>query len=100
MPAVLLACDAHIVVTSRSDRQVAINDFLLGPLQTVIEPNEIVTEIRIPLHSQDEGWAFKEVSARQGDFAMAAIGTILRISGGEITRASIAVVGMGDRVRV
>lgn len=98
MPAVLLACDAQITVASHSGiRQLAINDFLLGPLQTTIGPDEIVTEIRIPLRSQNEGWAFREVSARRGDFAMAAIGTILQVSGGEIARASIAVAGMGDR---
>lgn len=98
MPAVLLACDAVVTIVSHEgSRQVSIDEFLLGPLQTVVEPHEIVTEIRVPISTQGEGASFREVSARKGDFAMAAIGTVLKVTNNHVTRAAIVAAGMGDR---
>ncbi len=47
---ILLALDARVVLASDSGtRSLAINEFILGPYYSAREPNEVLTEIRIPL---------------------------------------------------
>ena len=48
LPAVMLALDAQIVLRSSSgERVVAAGDFIRGMLETAIEPNELLTEVRV-----------------------------------------------------
>jgi carbon-monoxide dehydrogenase medium subunit len=98
MPAVLLAVDATLVAkSSKGDRKIAAKDFFQGPLQTALKADELLTEIRIPGAAAAQGYAFEEEATRKGDFAMAAVAVTLAISGGNCTKAAIAVAGMGDR---
>lgn len=98
MPAVLLACNATVKIASVAGiREVSMSDFLVGPLQTSVDSNEIVVEVRIPTHIDGDGWAFKEVSARKGDFAMGAVGTIVGVNKGVFSRVVIVAAGIEDR---
>lgn len=47
---VLTALDARLVLRSAggSEREVGINEFITGPKQTVIQPRELLTAIRVP----------------------------------------------------
>ena len=48
LPAVMLALDAQIVLRSSSgERVVGASDFIRGMLETAIEPNELLTEVRV-----------------------------------------------------
>jgi carbon-monoxide dehydrogenase medium subunit len=45
----LMAYDARLVLSSQSgDRELALDEFFTGPGQTVLAPDEILTEIRLP----------------------------------------------------
>ncbi|CAN0440634.1 unnamed protein product, partial [Phaeothamnion confervicola] len=73
MPGIALTCEAEIaVVGSSGPRVIAARDFFLGALSTALEPDEIVTEIRLPAWPAARRWGFQEFSRRRGDFAMAA----------------------------
>ena len=98
MPAVLLATDSTIVVQSaKGQRKIAAANFFLGLMQTALQTGEMVTEIRIPVAPTNQGWAFEEAANRKGDFAMAAVGATLTLSGGICSQAAIAVAGMSER---
>lgn len=47
---ILLALDARVVLASKNGpRSLAVDDFVLGPYYSAREPDEVATEIRIPL---------------------------------------------------
>ncbi len=90
--------DAELVITSRrGQRMVRPNDYFVGALTTILEPDELLTEIRLPL--LDEGWGtgFAEFSRRAGDFALAMCAAFLRFEDGRIVEARIRVGGATDR---
>lgn len=71
LPAIMVLLDAEIVaVSSRGTRVVPATAFLLSFFTTALEPDEILTEIRIPPPASDSGWGFAEVSRRPGDLAL------------------------------
>src|SRR5687767_5826627 len=49
MPGIAVTCDAEIAVTGKGGaRAIKAVDFLLGALTTALEPDEIITEVRLP----------------------------------------------------
>jgi carbon-monoxide dehydrogenase medium subunit len=74
-PAVAVTLDAELDLASvRGTRTVGATEFFTGPLMTVAEPDEVVTEIRFG--SVVSGWhphgsAIVEMARRHGDFALA-----------------------------
>lgn len=100
MPAVLAACDAKIIVRSvKGTRTITATEFFVAPLTTALAAGEMLTEIRIPTAPVGQGWSWQEEANRKCDFAMAAVGVTLTITGGRCTQASVAVGGM-DRAGV
>ena len=73
LPLTFLALDAKIIVQSVDETRIAdINDFFLTYLTTDMMPNEILTEIRVPIN-QPQGYAFEEFSQKHGDFALVSV---------------------------
>ena len=74
LPLAIVALDAVLVAASpRGTRPIPGSSFFVDVLTTDLAPDEIVTEIRIPLGSQSgTRVAFHEFAARHGDFAIAA----------------------------
>ncbi|RJF76375.1 FAD binding domain-containing protein [Rhodopseudomonas palustris] len=73
LPAVALACDARIVaVGPAGEREIAIGDFLTGPLETALCAAEIVTAIKMPTLA-GRRYGFAEFARRPGDFALAGV---------------------------
>jgi CO/xanthine dehydrogenase FAD-binding subunit len=85
LPTVVTALRGELVLRSvRGERRVAADEFFTGYLSTVLEPDEILTEIRLPTQPPGAGVAFLEVSRRHGDFALVAAAVCLTLdpSGG------------------
>ena len=98
LPMMALLLDAIIGVASpKGRRTVAARDFFLGALSVALQPDELVTEVVFPKLPPGTGWAFEEVARRHGDFALAAIGVVLKVTGGEIAEARIAIAGSDER---
>jgi carbon-monoxide dehydrogenase medium subunit len=69
----VLTCEADIAtVGAAGARVIRAADFFVGPLMTVLEPDEIIVEIRFPAWPARRRWGFQEFARRRGDFAMAA----------------------------
>lgn len=99
MPAVSLCLAAELVLRSiRSQRVVRSEDFFLDYMTTAIQPNEILTEIRMPGWRPRVGWAVEEVSRRNGDFAIVGVSTLLELDEhNSCTIARIALFGVAGR---
>jgi len=96
-PAVALALDAELVIAHASgQRSVPARDFIVGPLETALRPDELLTEIRIAARRADEGFAFEEVSRRRGDFAVIGVAAAMSCADGRISDARLAIFGLGD----
>jgi aerobic carbon-monoxide dehydrogenase medium subunit len=71
---VAVTCDAAIAVVGAAGmRTIPAADFFTGPLTTVLRPDEIITELRLPPWPSERRWAFREFARRQGDFALAGV---------------------------
>jgi carbon-monoxide dehydrogenase medium subunit len=96
--AAMLAARASVVATSpRGERVIAIDDLVVGPFSTSLEPNEILTEIRIPRSSMRSGGAYIKLERKVGDFAIVAVGAHLTFDAhGRCAGAGIGLCNVGS----
>jgi CO/xanthine dehydrogenase FAD-binding subunit len=70
IPCTVLACHGRIVLQGPAARRsVDAADFFRTYLTTVTEPDEVVTELRLPVPSPRSTWGFEEKVRRFSDFA-------------------------------
>ena len=100
-PAVALALDAELEIASKGgSRTVGAADFFVGTWMTVLGDDELLTSIRCPSWGPGSGFAVEEVARRHGDFAIAGACTGVRVAGGRVDKAAVALFGMdGTPVR-
>jgi carbon-monoxide dehydrogenase medium subunit len=96
LPAVAVAVDAELIAESqeRGRRSIAATDFFTGFFTTALEPDEILTSIRIPAPAEGTGSAVEEVSRRHGDFAMVGAAAVVRLADGKIVTARVVLTGV------
>lgn len=96
LPAVAACLQASMVLTSgRGTRQVAAADFFTGALSTVIEPDELLSEVIFPIAKPGEGFGFGEFARRHGDFALAGVAVRVHTSGDSVD-ARLTCFGVSD----
>lgn len=95
LPCVLSALRGKIVIASlEEERTVTPEEFFLTYLLTTIEPTEMVKEVQFPVLSPTSGYAFVELSRRQGDFALVEVASVLDLDeNGLISLSRLAVGG-------
>ncbi|QFZ20186.1 FAD binding domain-containing protein [Saccharothrix syringae] len=94
VPAVLLALDAVFTARShRGTREVEARDFFRGPHRTALEPDELLTAVRVPLPAPTARHGMAELSRRPNDLAVTAVFTSVVLTDGVVTDARIAVAG-------
>ncbi len=95
---VMLAFGADIVATSPAGQRVIhAQDFFQGPFTTALKPDEVVTEVRIPLAKGHSGGAYLKLERRVGDFATVAVGVQVEMDANKIVRSGIGLTAVGDR---
>jgi carbon-monoxide dehydrogenase medium subunit len=99
LPALMLALDASLTLRKKSgQRVVAAEDFFVTHLTTVLEPDELLTELSIPAWPERTGSSIQEIAMRLGDFALAGVASTLSLGAdGRISRARIVCFGVDDR---
>jgi CO/xanthine dehydrogenase FAD-binding subunit len=92
LPVALAALDARYHVRSRSgDRVVDAEDMFVTHLTTSLAPEDLLTEIEVPVPPPATGSAFVEFSRRHGDFALGGAAAMVTLGGdGACERARIA----------
>jgi len=97
MPGFSVVCDAKIVVKgSGGERIIPAGEFFEGPLMTVLEADELITEIRLPPWPSARRWGMLEFARRRGDFAMGGVAVFYDLDGqGRAVDAHVGVIGAG-----
>jgi carbon-monoxide dehydrogenase medium subunit len=96
LPSALLALDATFVVRGpNGERTVASGDFFRDYLQTTLEPDEVLTEIRVP-KLKGAGWSYKKFNRRAQDWAVVGAAAVVERSNGSIGSARIGLTNMGS----
>jgi len=95
-PAVMLCLGASFVLKGGGgERVVPADGYFLGTYATAIEPDEIMTEIRIPVPAKDSGSCYAKLKRKTGDFATAATAVLLKLDGDVVLDVSIALTNVG-----
>ncbi len=91
---IMIALQAQIKIESSKDtRWVDAEDFFLTYLTTVLEPHELITEIRIPIPPAGTIHSFQSFSRRHGDFAIVSVAVMLEINDGGICESAKIALG-------
>ena len=70
IPSAALALRASFIIEGPSgEREVEVDDFFTGFLETALEPEELLTEIRVP-KSPNSKWSFQKFNRRAQDWAI------------------------------
>lgn len=76
LPAAILASDGVLVVRGPSgQREIPAAEFFLGPFTTPLEPDELLTEIRVPARA-GIGWGFEKFTRRAIDWAIVGVAVV------------------------
>ena len=77
MPTVLLALDATFVAQGPggAHREIAAGEFFTSLFETALQPNEVLTEIRVP-KSAGRGWAYIKFNRRAQDWAIVGVAAL------------------------
>jgi carbon-monoxide dehydrogenase medium subunit len=95
-PAPILALDAELVVTGGGgERIIAARDFFTGLFATALQPNEILTEIRIP-KTEGVGTSYRKFRHPASGFAVVGVAAVVRKQGAVIESAAVGITGVGQ----
>lgn len=97
-PAAILALDAEIKIFGpNGERWVKAGDFFLGLLMSVLEPDEIVTAVKVPVTGSDKT-AYLKAAPRSSGFAVVGVAVRLAVGNdGVCHRAAIGITGVTDK---
>ncbi|MFI0468938.1 FAD binding domain-containing protein [Saccharopolyspora sp. 5N102] len=100
IPCASLALGADVVVRGpNTERTIPARDFFITYLTTVLEPTEVIQEVRFPVLRARQGWSFHELVRRASDFAVVATAAVVELESDATTVRSVelALAGVADR---
>src|SRR3954470_22403744 len=94
---VMLACGADVVACKAGhERVIPMTELITGLFTTQLEPDEIVTEVRVPKYAGPSGGTYLKLERKVGDYATVGVATHLTLDGsGRIAAAGIALTAVG-----
>ena len=96
-PAVLTALDAEVVIRGPAgERTVPVGEFVTGVFDTVLGPQDVLTEIRVPKVGP-AGWSYLKFTRRAQDWATVGVTALVRRSNGTVENSAIAFTNMGPK---
>ena len=97
-PATILALDATIkTVGPNAERSIAATDFFQGLYETALEPEEIVTQIHIPIPDADTHGTYLKMRQVASGFALTGVAAMLKSSSdNRCEQIAIGITGVAD----
>jgi aerobic carbon-monoxide dehydrogenase medium subunit len=94
--AVMIAMGAEVVARSRSgERTIPVRELFVGPFETTLRPDELLTGVRVPIRERSGG-TYHKLERKVGDFATAAVAVRVTLDGdGRIADAGIGLTAVG-----
>ena len=99
LPAVAIALKAQLVTSSTGQhRTISVDDFFVDLLTTALQPNEILSEIKIPGLASGTGTAYAKFANKASHYAIVGVAAVVTVGSDGVCRdASIGVTGAGPK---
>src|ERR1700733_7364243 len=93
---VMLALGGSVIAAGpRGRRSIPLSEFVTGPFQNTLEHDEIAVEAVVPKATGTRAGGYLKLERRVGDFATVGVAVGIETSGPNVTRAGIALTGVG-----
>jgi carbon-monoxide dehydrogenase medium subunit len=93
---VVLALGGSVIAQGPAGRRtIPMADFVTGPFENALAYDEIAVEAVIPAAKGTRSGGYLKLERRVGDFATVGVAVALETSGGTVTRAGLALTGVG-----
>ena len=93
---VMLALGGSVVAQgTHGKRVIPLAEFVTGPFQNVLEPDEIAIEAVVPPAKGARAGGYLKLERRVGDFATVGVAVAIETSADTVVRAGIALTGVG-----
>jgi aerobic carbon-monoxide dehydrogenase medium subunit len=93
---VMTALGGTVVAQGPSGRRaIPLAEFVTGPFENVLEPDEIAIEAVVPPAKGARAGGYLKLERRVGDFATVGVAVAIETSGDTVVRAGIALTGVG-----
>jgi aerobic carbon-monoxide dehydrogenase medium subunit len=93
---VMLALGGSVIAAGpRGRRSIPLSEFVTGPFQNALEHDEIAVEAVVPKATGTRAGGYIKLERRVGDFATVGVAVAIETSGANVTRAGIALTGVG-----
>jgi carbon-monoxide dehydrogenase medium subunit len=97
-PAAIIALGAEMVAEGpKGKRTIKADDFFKGLLTTALAPDEILTEVRVPVCGPKVGCAYLKFPHPASRFAVVGVAVVLTVDGGRVTKAGVGITGAGTK---
>ena len=91
-PAAMLAAGAEVVAVGPSGQRVlSVDDLIVDSFTTCLGPDELLTEVRVPLAKPNSGGAYEKLERKVGDYAIAGVAVQLALD----AQQNVESVGIG-----
>ncbi len=81
-PAATLALDATIVARgAQGERRIPVREFFLDFLTTALQPDEVLTEIRVPVPAEGHGWSYQKLANQASGYAIVGVAAVVVVDG-------------------
>jgi carbon-monoxide dehydrogenase medium subunit len=93
---VVLALGGSVIAQGPAGRRsIPMSAFVTGPFENALAPDEVAVEAVIPAAQGTRSGGYLKLERRVGDFATVGVAVAIETSGGTVTRAGIALTGVG-----
>lgn len=100
-PLFIVADSEAVLSNGDSERQIKVDDYILGPRETACGEFEILTHLVIPALPPSTGISYQKYMLRKANaLAVAGVAARLTLSGGSISNSSIAMTAVGPKPQI
>jgi carbon-monoxide dehydrogenase medium subunit len=96
LPAIMLLCEGEVTLQGQGgQRSVLASELFQDYLETAVQPDEVLTEVRM---AAMDGWGYgyEKFNRRSEDWAMVAVGAVVKASGGTCEDVRVGLTHMGS----
>jgi carbon-monoxide dehydrogenase medium subunit len=94
--AAMLAARGSVVARGpNGERTIPVDELALGPFMSTLEPDEVITEVRVPDPGPRTGGTYLKLERKIGDFATAAVAVQVTLDNGHVGQVGIGLTGVG-----
>ena len=93
---VMLALNGELVARSANgERTIPIAELIEGPFTTTLRPDELATEVRVPVGDGHSHGTYLKLERKVGDFATVGVAVHLTFDGERVKRAGVGLTAVG-----